>query len=66
MKIKEYIVYDNRTDNVLAVGTARECTKQLGYKTTDVFYTLICRQRERAKGIIRGNRYMSVYEIEDD
>ena len=40
--MKEYIVYDNRTDDVLASGTAKECTKALGYASKDVFYSQIC------------------------
>lgn len=66
--MKEYIVYDNRTDEVLALGTAKECTKQLGYSGVDCFYSQLCSQRHRdnPKYTAKRNKHLDIYEIEDE
>lgn len=66
-KAKEYIVYDNRTDDVLASGTAKECTKALGYASKDVFYSQICSQRHRGqKGYPQRNKHIDIYIMSDE
>ena len=62
--MKQYIVYDNRNDNVLAVGTARECTKSLGYSSTDCFYSQISSQKNRHNPkYAKRNKHIDIYEI---
>lgn len=64
--MKQYIVYDNRTDEVLAIGTARECTKALGYSSVDCFYSQICSQRNRDNpNYAKRNIHRDIYEIDD-
>lgn len=63
-KMKEYIVYDNRNDNMLALGTAMECSKALGYASKDVFHSQICSQRNRGKkGYPKRNKNIDIYEF---
>lgn len=65
--MKTYIVYDNRTDDVLAIGTARECTKILGYVSVDCFYSQICSQRNRSNPkYAKRNKHRDIYEIEEN
>ena len=64
--MKEYIVYDNRDDSILAMGTAKECTKALGYKSTDCFYSQICSQKNRDNPKYqKRNKHLDIYEIKD-
>lgn len=65
-KAKEYIIYDDRTDDVLAIGTAKECNMRMGWKDPNQFYKQLNNQKKREKGIWLGNRNISIYEIEDD
>lgn len=65
--MKQYIVYDNRTDDVLAQGTAKECTKALGYKSVDCFCSQICSQRHRSNPKYpKRNQHIDIYEVTDD
>ena len=36
-----YMVYRAKDDSIAAVGSAEECTKQLGYKNVHSFYSMI-------------------------
>lgn len=47
--MNEYIVHSVKTDEILALGTAKECTKQLGYSSVTCFYSQICSQRNRGR-----------------
>ena len=38
-----YEIYDKKTGQLLARGTARECRKELGCASLDTFYTLASR-----------------------
>ena len=63
-KYKEYIVYNVKNDDVLAIGDAEECARQLGYKNKEVFYTKYGQQKLR---IARGkNIKVMIYEIEEE
>ena len=44
-RINYYTVYSNKTDEIVAFGTAEECTKQLGLASIDSFYCLMSRNR---------------------
>lgn len=41
--MKYYTVYRKKDDTVLAQGNAEECRKQLGFKTLQVFYSVVSR-----------------------
>lgn len=63
--MNNYIVHDTRTDEILALGTARECTRQLGYKSVDCFYSQICSQRNRSQpGYPQRNKNILISKIE--
>ena len=66
MKTKEYICYDNRTDEVLAIGTAKECARQLGMRV-DSFHTqkTAFKNRNNPKYQKR-NKHLDIYEIKDE
>lgn len=66
MKAKEYICYDNRTDDVLAIGTAKECARQLGIRV-DSFHTqrTAFNHRDDPKYSKR-NKHLDIYVIEDE
>lgn len=64
--VKDYIVYDNRTETVLAVGPAIECARQLGI-TPESFRSQVSRFRARLKGNgATENKYYDIFVIEDD
>ena len=42
-----YTVYDNKTDDVIAFGTAAECAQQLQLSSVDSFYCLVSRKRKK-------------------
>lgn len=41
--MKYYAIYRKKTDELLASGTAKECQKQMGFKTPQVFYCTVSR-----------------------
>lgn len=43
--MNHYIVYDNRTGELLAEGNARECRETLGCSSMDTFYALANRSK---------------------
>lgn len=62
-----YIVHDRFTDDFLALGTARECAYQLGYKNVDCFYSQICSQKNRNKpGYAKRNQRIVITLVEEN
>lgn len=61
-----YIIYDDRTDEIKAIGTYRECAEQMGWKYPNHFWKQLNMQKKREQGIWEGNRNISIYRIEDD
>lgn len=59
-----YSVYDKGTDELLASGTAAECAKALGWKTTNTLYRTIT--RERRSGSTHYEFYSEPYYENDD
>lgn len=57
MKKKYYTVYNNKTDEIVAFGTAEECAKKLRLKSINCFYALVSRN---------GPKYSVVKEERDD
>ena len=45
MKKLYYTVYLNKTDEIVAVGDAEECQKQLGKTSLASFYSLVSKNR---------------------
>lgn len=41
--MKYYAIYKKKTDELLASGTARECQRQMGFKSPQVFYCTVSR-----------------------
>lgn len=41
--MKQYTVYLKKDDTIVASGTARECQRQMGFKSLGVFYSVISR-----------------------
>lgn len=50
-----YIIRLRKDDAIVATGSARECTEQLGFKTVKTFYSVLSKNR-------RGKRHR--YEID--
>ena len=61
MKKTYYTVYLNKTDEVIATGTAEECRKQLDLKSINCFHSLVSKS---IKGI--RDKYTIVKEFVDD
>ena len=40
-----YIIRLRKNDSIVATGTARECTEQLGFKTVKSFYSVLSKNR---------------------
>ncbi len=66
MKTKEYICYDNRTDEILAMGTARECAKQLGMNVSSFHSQKTAFKNRNIPGKARRNVHLDIYEVEDE
>lgn len=49
-----YIVRLRKDDSIVAVGTAEECTKALGFDSIAVFYSMVSRVRS---GSARNKKY---------
>lgn len=63
--MNSYIVHSLKDDKILAVGNAKECTKQLDYANVDSFYSQLCAQRHRGKaGYPRRNKNIIITVIE--
>ena len=61
MKKPYYTIYLNKTDEVVATGTAEECRKQLDLKSKNCLHSLVSKS---VKG--RRNKYTVVKEFVDD
>lgn len=59
MSKKYYTVYDNRTDEVVAFGSAVECTQKLGLKDLRQFYAFC----SKTKSGIRRNHSVVVEDL---
>ena len=44
-KPKFYMVYLAADDSIVATGSAEECTKQMGFKNVNTFYSVIGKSR---------------------
>jgi hypothetical protein len=49
-----YIVRLRKDDSIVAVGTAEECTKALGFESVSIFYCMVSRVRS---GSDRNKKY---------
>lgn len=41
--MKQYTIYLKKDDSIVASGTAKECQKQMGFKSLGVFYSVVSR-----------------------
>ena len=41
--MKHYTIYNKSTDEIIALGTAKECQKQMSLKSKHVFYCIVSR-----------------------
>lgn len=65
MNVKNYICYDNRDDTILAIGTAKECAKQLGM-TVGSFHSQKSSFKNRHNpNYVKRNKRLDIFEIED-
>ena len=40
-----YIIRLRKDDSIVATGSARECTEQMGFKTLKIFYSVLSKNR---------------------
>lgn len=65
--MNSYIVHSLKNDEILAMGTAKERTKQLGYASVDCFYSQICSQRNRGRpGYPQRNKNILITLVEKE
>lgn len=65
-RVREYICYDNRTDEIVALGTKEQCAHMLGIKvSTFIVHKEAFKKRDipfyRAR-----NKYLDIFEYDED
>ena len=58
---KYYTVYDNKTDEIVAFGSSKECMAKLGIKDIEQFYALVSKTKS---GLIK--KYSVVVDEEPE
>lgn len=65
---REYICYDNRTDEILALGTKEECAERLGIQVASFLSQKSAFRKRIAKvpGYQKRNQFLEIYEFVGD